>query len=402
MREKGFTLVELMVVISIIAILAVVGMTLFNGIQKGARDAKRKADVVSMAKAYETNMLGGKYQSLSPDWFASGNSPKPPTASEVDYFHQTNADGLGFRACTALENSGVTSCSDPVTPGCFCIDSQQGVYMPGPTSTPGPTATPGGPTNTPAPTATPVATNTPTPIPTATPSPTPVSSCDPGGVLSTGLLAYWKLDNTVNDSFGGHNGTWSGTAGWASGKLSNAGSFNGADAYVITDNTFGDNLAAFTVAAWIYPTAVPDYRMIVSKDNGGTDRSWWFGLLDKNTTPWDTSVFRLAIWNGATPGVRTDVLSPSGPSLLNTWTHVAAVYNGSTVTLYRNGVAVGTPVTVVAGNITGSTSPVRIGAINDTRYYFTGSLDDVRVYNRALSSPDIGVLANYPLGCAAP
>ena len=42
-RKKGFTLIELMIVVAIIAILSVIGVTIFAGIQKNARDAKRRA-----------------------------------------------------------------------------------------------------------------------------------------------------------------------------------------------------------------------------------------------------------------------------------------------------------------------------------------------------------------------
>lgn len=52
-KSSGFTLVELLVVISIIAILSVIGITVFTGVQKGARDAKRRGDMNAIAKALE-------------------------------------------------------------------------------------------------------------------------------------------------------------------------------------------------------------------------------------------------------------------------------------------------------------------------------------------------------------
>jgi prepilin-type N-terminal cleavage/methylation domain-containing protein len=51
----GFTLIELMVVIAIIAILALVGLSVFSNAQKSARDAKRQADIDSIAKSIETS-----------------------------------------------------------------------------------------------------------------------------------------------------------------------------------------------------------------------------------------------------------------------------------------------------------------------------------------------------------
>lgn len=52
-KTKGFTLVELLVVISIIAILSVIGITVFSGVQKNARDAKRISDIKAIANALE-------------------------------------------------------------------------------------------------------------------------------------------------------------------------------------------------------------------------------------------------------------------------------------------------------------------------------------------------------------
>lgn len=49
--KKGFTLVELLVVISIIAILSVIGITVFSGVQKSARDTKRREDLAALANA---------------------------------------------------------------------------------------------------------------------------------------------------------------------------------------------------------------------------------------------------------------------------------------------------------------------------------------------------------------
>ena len=76
--SKGFTLVELLVVITIIAILSVIGITIFGGVQKTARDARRRGDIDALAKAAELNYSGGVYVFPGGSAFASGSVPKDP------------------------------------------------------------------------------------------------------------------------------------------------------------------------------------------------------------------------------------------------------------------------------------------------------------------------------------
>ncbi len=68
---------------------------------------------------------------------------------------------------------------------------------------------------------------------------------------------------------------------------------------------------------------------------------------------------------------------------LNTWTHLAATYDGTTLRLFVNGTQVGTR--AVAGALLTSTGALRIGGNSLWGEYFQGSLDEIRVYNRALS-----------------
>lgn len=109
-NQHGFTLVELLVVITIIAILSVIGITVFSGTQRGARDAQRRGDVEAISKAYEANATTGTatpYAIPLAAWFGSGTIPTDPQGGQ--YFWngaQTVPTALRttYTICAKLEN----------------------------------------------------------------------------------------------------------------------------------------------------------------------------------------------------------------------------------------------------------------------------------------------------------
>src|SRR5438128_2745911 len=78
--QQGFTLVELLVAIAIVAILAVIGLTVFTGLQRGARDAQRRADVEAVTRALEAayNTTSATYPTLLSTAFAGNRIPQDP------------------------------------------------------------------------------------------------------------------------------------------------------------------------------------------------------------------------------------------------------------------------------------------------------------------------------------
>jgi Concanavalin A-like lectin/glucanases superfamily len=214
----------------------------------------------------------------------------------------------------------------------------------------------------------------PTPTPTATPTP--------------GLVAAYGFNEgsgtVVNDASGnGNNGTINGATWTTSGKYGNALNFNGSNALVTINNAASLQLTTgMTLEAWVYPTVTgPWWGDVIYKGNDnyyleGTSYSSGFPAMG-GTLP------------NAPPLYGTAVLA------LNTWAHLAATYDGATMRLYVNGVQVASR--AQTGAIETSTNPLQIGGDSIYGQYFTGRIDEVRIYNRALSATQIQSDMNTPL-----
>ena len=133
--------------------------------------------------------------------------------------------------------------------------------------------------------------------------------------------------------------------------------------------------AGITFAAWINPVDWSGNRRFLQK--GNSDNQYRF-LVENNVLK-----FHL---NGV--GTLTYSLPPT-----NAWTHVAATWDGATMTIYTNGQPVASqPAT---GAITGTSDPLTIGTKNTSGVsgdFFNGQLDEVRLYNRALGLAEINTV----------
>ena len=84
----------------------------------------------------------------------------------------------------------------------------------------------------------------------------------------------------------------------------------------------------------------------------------------------------------------------------NTWAHLAATYDGATLRLYVNGTQVAS--VAATGNLAASTNPLEIGGNSIYAQFFQGLIDEVRVYNVALTAPQIQADMNTPIGATGP
>jgi hypothetical protein len=199
----------------------------------------------------------------------------------------------------------------------------------------------------------------------------------------SGLVAAYGFEESsptaVTDASGtGNAGTISGATRTASGRFGGALSFDGVnDLVTIPDANSLDLTSELTMEAWVYPTASgSQWRTVLMKQRTG-GLSYALYSNDDGNRPQAFS--RTGSGELGTRGTAT--------LPLNTWSHLAATYSGSTMRLYVNGVQVATR-SVGAGLTTG-TLPLTLGGNSVWGEWFAGRIDEVRIYNRALTAAEV-------------
>jgi glucose/arabinose dehydrogenase len=198
---------------------------------------------------------------------------------------------------------------------------------------------------------------------------------------SAGLVAAYGFEEssggTVTDASGNANhGTLSGATRTTSGRYGSALSFSGSNALVsIPDSNSLDLTAAMTLEAWVYPTSVGDWRDVIYK--GADDLYYLEGSSQLGGAP--------AV--GGTFSTGGPLYSGGGALAPNTWSHLAATYDGATLRIYVNGTQVGSR--AQSGAIRTSTGPLSLGGDALYGQYFAGRIDEVRIYSRALAAAEI-------------
>lgn len=208
------------------------------------------------------------------------------------------------------------------------------------------------------------------------------------------LVGLWHLDEgtglqTADSSTYGYNGTLVG-AQWSSGYRGNALQFDGVNDYLRIGNQPAlDMDTTMTLSAWIFPTGPGGggyYGGIIINKEG----EYEIARCSDGQITW-------AITHGGTSWnwTMTGLFAP-----LNTWTHIALVYDGASVKTYGNGVLAHTY--AMTGSIGHESSyPTTyefwIGARQaGFDQYFQGKIDEVSVFNTALSQSQIQSLDQVP------
>ena len=222
-----------------------------------------------------------------------------------------------------------------------------------------------------------------------------LSSSGSGTGGSTGLVAAYNFDagsgSTLVDISGNNrNGAISGATWVTTGKFGKALSFDGVNDWVtIADTSALDLTTDMTLEAWVYPTATPTtWSTVLLKEQPG---ALVYALYAGSPANRPSVQF-----NVGTSSSGERILSGPAALPLNTWSHLAGTYDGITLRLYINGVLKSSQ--VATGIIRTSSNPLRIGGNGVWGEFFKGRIDDVRIYNRALTASAIQTDMNTPVG----
>jgi hypothetical protein len=231
-----------------------------------------------------------------------------------------------------------------------------------------------------------------------------------GGILAlltlryapNGLTGYWPFDggNALDASGNAGDGTLSGGAVLAAGKLGGAVSLNGGGAFVATPRPVVRTDNSFTVTAWANPSSLAGTRTVARQDGARLS-----GFYLQYSPPDNRWAFAMTAADADNAGA-TRALSSAAPTI-NAWTHLAGVYDAAAgqLRLYVNGVAEGTAAYSAGWQANGSLVIGRAMWNGNPVDFFAGSVDEVRTFDRALSAADVAasfhltdnLIASYPM-----
>lgn len=202
-------------------------------------------------------------------------------------------------------------------------------------------------------------------------------------------VASWAFDGTspstaVDDSGNGHDGTITGALRDPAGRFGGALAFDGlTDVVIVPWASELDLASGFTLMAWVKPSAAAGTWSVVFEKAVDT----WFLLADSPSG---------LPGGGSTIGGSCCPIAYAGSALpVDTWSHLVLTYDGAQLEVYVDGVSEGTqPAT---GLVETGPTDLRIGNSNYAGQGFAGWVDEVRLFDQALSPGEIVALKDTPV-----
>ena len=213
-------------------------------------------------------------------------------------------------------------------------------------------------------------------------------------ISTTTNVAFYKfnevsgelIDYSGNSNNGGVNGI-----SYTSGIINGAYLFNGTSDYVNLSNSSSFSFSnAITISAWVYITSTSSNGIIIGNDTN-TARCWDLGINDNQIQ-----------YQFFTPDAHYGNI---GTIPLNQWTFIAETFDGDThmINVYENGVNILNLGSVGSSmNVSGNDIMIGRRAYSGSELYLNAKIDELGVWNVALSGSDISALYNSGLGLSYP
>ncbi len=209
-----------------------------------------------------------------------------------------------------------------------------------------------------------------------------------------GLVAHWRFDEqtsgianheTLLDVSGSNNGTGAGSDSltWTTGQYSSALHFDGTSDFVDVNDSDSISVGGgdFTITAWVYPESITGSRFIVSKVKDWSEKEYAFRIVDGK--------LGIDIEKDNNGGYGE---TGSASMVTSQWQHVAVVFDSSgfTTHFYRNGIEQpqSDNISALPDRFSDDLDIGKLGGSYNSDY-FQGRIDDVRIYNRALSKEEM-------------
>src|ERR1035437_8978200 len=214
--------------------------------------------------------------------------------------------------------------------------------------------------------------------------------------LNSGLMSYWKLDEISGnaiDSVGFRDLTVSNVTQNQTGKLGKSYYFGGGGFLGNVDSIY-ELTSAISIVCWLNTSASGSYMDLIS-DYYPLDNGYGYDLIISNTghlywTVYNTTQSPSAI------GVNTSTSITTG-----SWVHAVATFDGTYACLYINGTLISTSSAWNHPIVYNSLARFMIGNRTDT-LPFTGNIDEVGIYNRAITQTEVNLLYNAGVGLSYP
>lgn len=206
------------------------------------------------------------------------------------------------------------------------------------------------------------------------------------GSTEDGMAAFYKFDGDLADSSGnGNNGTAVGNITFVPGINGNAAAFDGSSYIEVPDSASLDLTKTFSISVWVYKdfNSLQNKAPIVTKQSDQVIKQYPYNFFDKLQQP----NLSLGITTGAKETDSRVIVD------MHKWELLTYTYDGSTVTLYVGGE---NKYSMPYNNeLLVSTGKLFIGKMFMSKdYYYKGYMDDLRIYNKTLSSGDVTKLYN--------